>query len=145
MKNTNRWQLQSSFVLPKVAFTKTPSLDPVMLAQCSKSTKLPPSTNVQCSRANHWPPGETELQSNKNWCRGSWLHSGVHHHADQQCILPDFDPPEGEDTWRIKLGYIVVCTRQRRGVYQGCLIADWGSVSQTCCWSPGTGSILWNK
>ena len=39
MKNTDRRQLRSAFSLQKVAVTKTPSLDPVMAAQCSKSTK----------------------------------------------------------------------------------------------------------
>ena len=39
MKNTDRRQLRNVFSLPKVAVTKTPSLDPVMAAQCFKNTK----------------------------------------------------------------------------------------------------------
>ena len=39
MSNNDRRQLRNVFALPKVAVTKTPSLDPVMAAQCSKSTK----------------------------------------------------------------------------------------------------------
>ena len=39
MTNNDRRQLRNKFALPKVAVTKTPSLDPVMAAQCSKSTK----------------------------------------------------------------------------------------------------------
>ena len=39
MTNNDRRQLQNKFALPKVAVTKTLSLNPVMAAQCSKSTK----------------------------------------------------------------------------------------------------------
>ena len=39
MKNTERHLLHNAFTLPKVAVTKTPSLDVVMVSQCSKSTK----------------------------------------------------------------------------------------------------------
>ena len=39
MKKNDRRQLRNVFSLPKVAVTKTPSLDPVMAAQCSKNTK----------------------------------------------------------------------------------------------------------
>ena len=39
LPNSDRHQLRNGFALPKVAVTKTPSLDPVMAAQCSKSTK----------------------------------------------------------------------------------------------------------
>ena len=39
MKNTDRRQLRNAFSLLKVPVTKTPSLDPVMVVQCSKNTK----------------------------------------------------------------------------------------------------------
>ena len=39
MKNSRRLQTRNDFSLPKVAITKTPSLDQVMASQCSKSTK----------------------------------------------------------------------------------------------------------
>ena len=39
MSNNDRCQLRNAFVLLKGAVTKTPSLDPVMAVQCSKSTK----------------------------------------------------------------------------------------------------------
>ena len=39
LPNSDRRQLWNGFALPKVAVTKMPSLDPVMAAQCSKSTK----------------------------------------------------------------------------------------------------------
>lgn len=39
MKNADRRWLADSFSLPKVAVTRTPSLDSVMSAQCSKNTK----------------------------------------------------------------------------------------------------------
>ena len=39
MKNTERHLLHNAFTLPKVAVTKTPSLDVVIASQCSKSTK----------------------------------------------------------------------------------------------------------
>ena len=39
LPNSDRRQLQNGFALPKVAITKTPSLDPVMATQCLKSTK----------------------------------------------------------------------------------------------------------
>ena len=39
MTNSNRHLLLSTFMLPKVAVTKIPSLDAVMVSQCSKSTK----------------------------------------------------------------------------------------------------------
>ena len=39
MKKNDRRQLQNVLSLPKVAVTKTPSLDPVMAVQCSKNTK----------------------------------------------------------------------------------------------------------
>ena len=37
--NNDRRQLRNAFALPKVAVTKTPSLDLVMAVQCSKSMK----------------------------------------------------------------------------------------------------------
>ena len=39
MNNTERRQLCNDFVLPKVAIKQMPSLDPVMVSQCSNSTK----------------------------------------------------------------------------------------------------------
>lgn len=39
INNSERRQLRNAFALPKVAITKTPSLDPVMASQCSKNTK----------------------------------------------------------------------------------------------------------
>ena len=39
MKNTDRRRLRNTFSLLKVPVTKTPSLDPVMVVQCSKNTK----------------------------------------------------------------------------------------------------------
>ena len=39
MKNSQRLQTRNDFSLPKVAITKTPSLDQMMASQCSKSTK----------------------------------------------------------------------------------------------------------
>jgi len=39
MENEDRQALANSFSLPKVAITKTPNLDKIMAAQCSKSTK----------------------------------------------------------------------------------------------------------
>ena len=39
MSKNNRCQLRNAFALPKVTVTKTPSLDLVMAAQCSKSMK----------------------------------------------------------------------------------------------------------
>ena len=39
MTNNDRHQLRNKFALPKVAVTKTPSLDPVMAVKCSKGTK----------------------------------------------------------------------------------------------------------
>ena len=39
LKNPKRLQVRNAFALPKVAVTKTPSLDQVMSSQCSKSTK----------------------------------------------------------------------------------------------------------
>ena len=39
MTSNDRCQLRNKFALPKVAVTKTSSLDPVMAAQCLKSTK----------------------------------------------------------------------------------------------------------
>ena len=39
MKNADRRRLADGFALPKVAVTRTPSLDTVMSAQCSKTTK----------------------------------------------------------------------------------------------------------
>ena len=50
MKNTDRRQLRNAFSLPKVPVTKTPSLDPVMVAQCSKSTKANDKT-LACLQA----------------------------------------------------------------------------------------------
>ena len=39
MDNEERRRLTDSFALPKLAVTKTPELDKIMAAQCSKSTK----------------------------------------------------------------------------------------------------------
>lgn len=39
LENEERHRLTDSFALPKVAVTKTPELDKIMAAQCSKSTK----------------------------------------------------------------------------------------------------------
>ena len=39
MLDNDRRQLRNAFVLPKVAVTKTLSLDPMMVVQCSKGTK----------------------------------------------------------------------------------------------------------
>ena len=39
MKNADRRRLADGFALPKVAVTRTPLLDTVMSAQCSKTTK----------------------------------------------------------------------------------------------------------
>ena len=39
LDNEDRRKLADSFALPKVAVTKTPELDKIMVAQCSKSTR----------------------------------------------------------------------------------------------------------
>ena len=102
MSNNDRRQLRNAFALPKVAVTKTPSLDPVMAAQCSKSTKTSDKVLARLQALTLDAVGPlTHLLEKFNSEEAEIDTDEVHHYADQECLFPDVNLEEAENTRRV--------------------------------------------